>query len=60
LGSTKEDGARLRDALLFEHRIEVPVIQLHERLFLRISAQAYNDEADVANLADALLALLAR
>ncbi len=53
-GSTKEDGTRLRDTLLFGHRIEVPVIQLHERLFLRISAQAYNDEADIAKLADAL------
>ena len=59
-GSSKEDGARLRDALLFEHHIEVPVILHRERLFLRLSAQAYNDEADVAKLADALRALLAR
>jgi len=57
-GSTREDGARLRDALLFDHRVEVPVIALGGRLWLRLSAQAYNDEADIATLADALAVLL--
>jgi isopenicillin-N epimerase len=56
-GSTREDGAKLRDALLFDHRIEVPVMLLKDRLWLRLSAQAYNEEADIARLADALAVL---
>ena len=57
MGSTKEDGTRLRDALFFDHQFEVPVITFKERLWLRLSAQVYNEEADMARLADALASL---
>jgi isopenicillin-N epimerase len=54
LGRTANDAARLRDALLFEDRIEVQVHAYRERLHARISAQVYNDLADVDRLADAV------
>ena len=57
MGSSREDATRLRDALWFEHRIEVPVMSFKGRLWLRLAAQVYNDEADLAKLADALVAL---
>ncbi|HZV92197.1 MAG TPA: hypothetical protein VFF72_03215, partial [Caldimonas sp.] len=48
---------RLRDALLVEHRIEVPVIARGGSLWLRLSAQVYNDESDIDRLAVAIDAL---
>jgi len=57
-GSTAQDADRLRDALLFEHRIEAPVMALTGRLWLRLAIQVYNDAADVARLAGALRALV--
>jgi isopenicillin-N epimerase len=54
LGSTSEDAARLRDALLFEDRIEVQVHAYRGRLHARISAQVYNDLSDVDRLAAAV------
>lgn len=54
LGSTPEDAAALRDALLEEERIEV---QLHEhrgRLWVRLSGQVYVEMADVERLGEAL------
>jgi isopenicillin-N epimerase len=48
---------RLRDALLFEHGIEVPVIARDDALWLRLSLQVYNDESDVERLAVAVEAL---
>jgi isopenicillin-N epimerase len=59
-GSTREDAARLRDALLFEEGIEVPVLVRRDRLWLRVSAQVYVEEADLDRLADAVLARVAR
>lgn len=59
-GSTPADATALRDALLFDHGIEAPVIHHAGRLGLRLAAQVYNDEADVARLSDALVKLLAR
>jgi isopenicillin-N epimerase len=53
-GSTRADGTRLRDALLFEDRIEAPVICHADRLWLRICAQLYNENADMTRLAGAL------
>jgi isopenicillin-N epimerase len=53
-GATMDDAYRLRDALLFEDRIEAPVLSYQERLWLRICAQLYNEEADYAKLAGAL------
>jgi isopenicillin-N epimerase len=54
LGTTAEDAARLRDALLFEDHVEVVVHGNHGRLFLRICAQVYNDRDDFERLAAAL------
>jgi isopenicillin-N epimerase len=48
---------RLRDALLFEHGIEIPVIALAGALWLRLSIQVYNDEGDIERLAEAVDAL---
>lgn len=45
---------RLRDALLFEHGIEIPVIALAGGLRLRLSIQVYNDEGDIERLAHAI------
>ena len=47
-------ASRLRDALLFGHRIEVPVIARGDTLWVRLSAQVYNDESDIERLADAV------
>ena len=54
LGSTKEDAARLRDALLDQDRIEVQLHSWRRRLWVRISTQVYNDIADVERLARAI------
>lgn len=47
-------AARLRDWLLAEHRIEVPVIARNGRLWVRVSAQVYNDDEDIDRLARAI------
>lgn len=46
-GATGDDAQRIKDALLFEDSIEVHLQAMHGRLLWRISAQVYNDEADV-------------
>ena len=51
LGSSAEDAARLRDALLYEDRIEVQVHAAHGRLWIRVSCQVYNDKDDIERLA---------
>ena len=38
---------RLRDALLFDHGIEVPVVVRNGALWARLSMQVYNDESDI-------------
>ena len=53
LGSTQEDAIRLRDTLLFQHNIEVHVYAWKGRLRVRVSAQVYNEMADVQCLIDA-------
>jgi isopenicillin-N epimerase len=55
LGSTREDAMRLRDALLFEDHIEIPVHAWRDHLGARISAQVYNDMEDIERLATAIL-----
>lgn len=55
-GRTKEDAGRLRDALLVEDRIEVQLHASRDRLWVRVSAQVYNDIQDVERLATALAA----
>jgi len=56
LGSTPADAATLRDALLFEDRIEVGVHAFRGRLYLRICGQIYNEMADIERLGAAVLA----
>jgi isopenicillin-N epimerase len=53
-GSKVEEAARLRDALLFEEKIELQVHAAYGRLFMRICAQVYNDRDDIERLAAAL------
>jgi isopenicillin-N epimerase len=54
LGSTAEDATRLRNALLFEDRIEVQLHARNGRLWTRVSAQIYNDADDIDRLAAAV------
>ncbi|MEZ5320045.1 MAG: aminotransferase class V-fold PLP-dependent enzyme [Vicinamibacterales bacterium] len=54
LGETADQAVRLRDALLFEDRIEIQLHAGHGRLWVRISAQVYNDWDDVERLAAAV------
>lgn len=55
-GSTSEDAAALKDALLWEDAIEIPVFSIDGRLASRVSAQIYNGRDDVERLATAVLA----
>lgn len=48
------DPAGLRQTLFDQHRIEVPVTQHDGQVLVRVSVQAYNSEADLQALADAL------
>jgi isopenicillin-N epimerase len=54
LGSTREDAQRLRDGLLFDDGIEIPVHAYRGQLRARISAQVYNDMEDIERLAAAV------
>ena len=53
-GTTADEAARLRTALLVEDRIEVQLHAWRGRLWARVSAQVYNDRSDVMRLADAV------
>jgi len=53
-GTTKADASHLRDRLLFDHDIEVQVHARADRVWIRLCAQAYNDESDVDALARAV------
>lgn len=48
---------RLRDALLEQHDIEVPVIARSGALWVRLSLQVYDDEGDLQRLAEAIDAM---
>jgi isopenicillin-N epimerase len=54
LGTTRDDAARLRDALLFEDRIEVQVHAARGRLWARVSAQVYLELGDFERLGTAV------
>lgn len=54
-GATEADAERMRLQLLVEDRIEVPLYAWSGRLWVRVSAQIYNDQADIARLADAVV-----
>jgi len=56
LGATPADAARLRDALLFEERIEAQIHAARGRLWVRLSAQVYNAMSDFERLGDAIVA----
>src|SRR5262245_1893137 len=53
-GSTTEDAMTLRLQLLVDDSIEVPVHSWHGRLWARVSAQIYNDHADIERFAAAV------
>lgn len=53
-GSTDGDASRLRLTLLLEDHIEVQLHAWKGRLWARVSAQVYNEQADVTALADAV------
>jgi isopenicillin-N epimerase len=54
LGTSRDDALRLRAALLDEDGIEVQVHAFHDRVRVRISAQIYNDHADIERLGEAV------
>ena len=43
-----------------EHRVEIPVYEWEDTAVMRVSIGPYNDESDVARLADAVRDTLAR
>jgi isopenicillin-N epimerase len=51
------DGAQLKKRLYDEHRIEVPIVETRNGWTMRVSVQAYNDEADLDALASAFRSL---
>jgi isopenicillin-N epimerase len=53
-GSTREEAILLRDALLFEDRIEVQMHIFRGRVYARVSAQIYNDVDDIDRFAEAV------
>jgi isopenicillin-N epimerase len=53
-GDSRDEANALRDELLFTDRIEVQVHPGYGRIWIRISAQIYNEWADVERLADAI------
>jgi isopenicillin-N epimerase len=59
LGGDLAQARRLQHWLLFERQIEVPVITRGDRLWLRVSAQVYNDDSDIERLGDAIDEVLA-
>jgi isopenicillin-N epimerase len=54
LPPTFESAARIRAHFWENHRVEAPVMVFADRLWVRISAQVYNDLGDYRRLADAL------
>lgn len=55
IGTSKPDAVRLRDRLLFEHNVEVQVHARAGRVWVRVSAQAYNDRSDIEKLGHAVM-----
>lgn len=55
--ATAARAADVRDRLLFDHRIEIPVLARGSALYVRLSAQVYNAMEDVERLADAIEAI---
>ena len=55
---SQEEANQWRDKLWHEKRIEVPFMAINQRLWVRISAQRYNVEADYRRLSAAISACL--
>jgi isopenicillin-N epimerase len=55
-GASQEAADALRARLLFEHAIEVPLIAMSGAIWARVSAQIYNELADIERLAEAVRA----
>lgn len=53
-GATDADASRLRDSLLYEDHIEIPVVAREGHLWVRVSAQIYNDYEDIERLGAAV------
>lgn len=53
-GSGPEEAAQLKDWLLFERALEVPILAMDGRLWARVSIQVYNDPADLERFATAV------
>ncbi|MCA9951553.1 MAG: aminotransferase class V-fold PLP-dependent enzyme, partial [Anaerolineales bacterium] len=53
-----DDLLALKHSLLADYRIEVPLVTWNGRHFIRISVQAYNNQADIDHLINALQELL--
>lgn len=54
LGKTREEAARLQYTLLYKHHIEAPILCLEGRLWVRVSAQVYNEIEEIERLARAI------
>jgi isopenicillin-N epimerase len=53
-GTTKPEAGALRDKLLHQHNIEVQAHARSGRVWVRVSAQVYNDDGDIDRLAQAI------
>jgi isopenicillin-N epimerase len=54
LGQSREEAARLQYALLGDYQLEAPILSIGQRLWVRVSAQVYNDLEDIERLARAV------
>jgi isopenicillin-N epimerase len=59
-GSSPAHAAKLKDALFFNHHIEIPILSVRDHLYARISAQVYNEMEDIERLEGALKGLRVR
>jgi isopenicillin-N epimerase len=53
-GTSDDEAAGLRLALLVEDQIELQLHAWRGRLWARVSAQVYNDRSDIERLAEAV------
>ncbi|WP_299429505.1 aminotransferase class V-fold PLP-dependent enzyme [uncultured Meiothermus sp.] len=54
LGQSRDEAARLQYALLYDYGLEAPILSMGERLWVRVSAQVYNDLEDIERFARAI------
>ena len=53
-GSTRENAEALRDRLIDDFRVQIPINPLTGTLWCRLSAQIYNEIKDYERLAEAI------